>query len=124
MAEIEYIAELWKRWPSDRSSPEPTPETIQITQDAVEKYPHSAKLWVMRGNLLELINFECDIPLNEAAKCYRHAIKADSSFIEAYEDMGYFLDAVMANPRKARQFFDKARRLRKASKKLPENTGV
>lgn len=124
MTEVEYIVELRKRWPRGPSSQEPTPETIQISLDAVQKHPQSAKLWVMRGDLLQLLMFDCEIPLNESARCYRQAIKADPLFIEAYEEMGYFLDAVMANPRKAKQFFDKARRLKKARQKQPENARI
>lgn len=117
MTEAEYISELLKRWPRDHASQEPTRETIDMTQEAVENFPKSAKLWVMRGDLLQLVNFELDVPLNESSKCYRQAIKADPFFAEAYEEMGYFLDVVMANPRKAKRYFDKARRLRKSLKK-------
>jgi len=76
MTEADYIAEITKRWPSTCSG-EPTLETVQLTQEAVENFPHSARLWVMRGDLLQLIDFDYDIPLKESKYCYRQAIAAD-----------------------------------------------
>ncbi|WP_338846240.1 hypothetical protein V8J88_21100 [Massilia sp. W12] len=116
MTEADYISEIERRWPS-RCPGEPTRETIHLTKKAVEIFPKSAKLWVMRGNLLQLIDFECDIPLGESEYCYRQAIAADHFFAEAYEEMGYFLDVIMGKPRKAKRFFDKARRLKRSRQK-------
>jgi tetratricopeptide (TPR) repeat protein len=83
---------------------------------AVREHPRSPKLWVIRGNLLELARLETGYTLNESAFCYRQAIRVDPFFIEAYEDLAFFLDAVMGNRRKAKRFFEKARLLKRAAR--------
>ena len=116
MTESEYINYFKSHWPKDFQSFEPTKETIELTERAVKDFPNSAKLWVIRGDLLQLINFECEIPLEESQRCYFSAIKADPNFIEAYEEMGYFIDAILGKPRKAKQYFNKAKILKRKNK--------
>lgn len=62
---------------------------------------------------LELAEFETAAPLKEPVRCYRMAIKIDPFNIEAYEDLAWFLDAVLRNRRKGKRFFEKARRLKR-----------
>jgi hypothetical protein len=62
----------------------------------------------MRGDLIQLCDYEEAPALTEAERSYRQAIAANTSCSEAYLELGHFLDAVMANPRKAKQFFRKA----------------
>ncbi|WP_018277357.1 tetratricopeptide repeat protein [Teredinibacter turnerae] len=114
MNEAEYIAELRKRWPRDHKSEEPTAETMEVTLKALEDYPNSEKLWVMRGDLLQLVNFDDGLELGESEKCYRKAIEINPQSAEAYEELAHFLDAVMAKPRKAKQYYVKARLLKNA----------
>ena len=124
MSEAEYIAEFIKRWPRDLASNEPSEETILLVNRAVIEHPRSSKLWVMRGDLIQLIDFESSIPLKEAEKSYRKAIKTNPFNIEAYESMGYFLDAVMAKPRKAKRYFAKARLLKRPNTSVKRDCGT
>lgn len=68
----------------------------------------------MRGDLLQLANVQTGYALDESERSYRAAIKADPSFIEGYRELAYFLDVVMGKRRKAKRYFDKARRLQSA----------
>lgn len=85
MDEAEYIAELKKRWPRDYNSVEPTAETMDLTLKALEDYPNSEKLWVMRGDLLQLVNYDDGFDLSESKKCYKRAIEINSQSAEAFE---------------------------------------
>ncbi|MEX8506122.1 hypothetical protein [Leptothrix ochracea] len=116
MTQDEYIYKLKQCWQKILST-EPTKTTIILADLAVQEHPKSSELWRIRGNLLELANFDTGHPLKESLRCYRLAVKLDPFFIEAYEDLAWFLDAVLGNRRKAKRFFDKAWRLRHAKKK-------
>lgn len=116
MNEDQYVDELQRRWPKVSTPGEPTEATLELTRQAVEEHPASAKLWIMRGNLLELADVETNLPLTEPMRCYRRAIHVDPFNIEAYEDLAWFLDAVLGNRRKAKRFVDKARRLRRVAR--------
>ncbi len=107
MTEEEYFELIKSHWPS-RNELEPTPETIALCDKSVTEFPNSARLWVMRGDLIQLMNFEDDLhPLSEIEHSYRMAITADPTDAEAYTELGIFLD-LMSKPRKAKQYFRKA----------------
>jgi Tfp pilus assembly protein PilF len=113
MTEQDYVELIKGQWPSTNKA-EPTPETIAVCERAVAQFPHSAKLWLMRGDLIQLSGYEGAPALSEAERSYRQAIAASPSCAEVYEELAHFLDAVVAKPRKARQYFHKAWLLRRA----------
>ena len=119
MTESEYLSALKSRVLVDAENAEPSVETIALCDEAVNEFPNSADLWVMRGILLQLTRHDCVYPLEESAHCFRQAMLADPGSAEAYEEMGHFLDAVMAKPRKAKQYFRKAWLLRRAQQVVP-----
>ena len=110
--EVEYIEELTSRWPKDWEDVEPTKETIALVDKAVTDHPNSEKLWIIRGDLYQLINYEEDTPLEESLRCYERAIQINPRSSEAYFEKASFIDTVLEKPRKAKQFFEKARRLK------------
>ena len=114
MKEEKYISELKKRWPKDNDSVEPTRETMDFTLEALDVYPKSEKLWIMRGNLLQLVSYDDGLELSEIEKCYRKTIAINPQSIEAYNELAHFLDSVMAKPRKAKQYYEKVRLLKNA----------
>jgi hypothetical protein len=118
MEEPAYLAELERRWPRDHQSAEPTESTIALVEAGVREHPHSAQLWRMRGSLLQLASFETGYPLKESEASYRRAIKEDPRDPKSYEDLAWFLDAVMCKRRKSKRFYEKARLLRRAARKL------
>ncbi len=113
MMEEEYVSELKKRWPGSYESVGPTKETMDLTFEALKKFPESEKLWIIRGDLLQLVNDADGTELNEIEKCYRKAMAINPQSVEANDELGHFLDLVMGKPRKAKQYFEKARRLKK-----------
>lgn len=123
MTESDYVVIIRSRRPSD-SEVEPTPETVAICEQAVAEFPASARLWLMRGDLLQLANYEGAPSLPEVERSYRRAIAACPSCVEAYEELARFLDTVMAKPRKARQYFRKAWLLRRATARQLTREGV
>lgn len=113
MTEQDYVELIKGQCPSSNEA-EPAPKTIAVCERAVAEFPSSAKLWLMRGDLIQLAGYEGTPALSEAEQSYRRAITASPSCAEAYEALAHFLDAVIAQPRKARQYLRKAWLLRRA----------
>ena len=112
--EVDYINDLKERWPKDWQDPEPTKETISIVDAAVKCHPNSEKLWIMRGDLYLLINYEDETPIGESLYCYEKAIEINPRSHEAYFEKATFIDLHLGKPRKAKQYYEKARRLKNA----------
>lgn len=113
MTELEFIAEISRHWPREISSSEPTSATLTLVNEAVASFPLSAKLWILRGCVLQLADGAM-YPLQESGRCFVEAIRVDPSCAEANYELAKFLDSVMGKPRKAKQYFTKARLLRPA----------
>ena len=113
-SENEFIKELKSYWPKDWQDKEPTRSTIALVDLAVSEYPQSEKLWIMRGDLYQLINDEEPTPLDESLRCYEKAIKINPRSSEAYFEKATFIDLHMGKPRKAKQYYHKSRLLKNA----------
>lgn len=116
MNENEYILELRARWPRGYSSSEPnfeaTPETIALADQAVAAFPTSPKLWCMRGDLIQLGSEDNPHSLDDARACYQRATEIDPQFVEAWESLGHFHNAVLDDEPAAQRFFSEAERLK------------
>ena len=111
MTEIDYITKLKARWP--RTVREVASlETIALTGEAVQAFPLSPKLWVIRGDLLQMATEDCPYPLEESLVCYKRAIEIDPQFAEAWESAAHFYDAVMADEQAAAPYFREFERLK------------
>src|SRR6266436_7336662 len=108
MTEQEYIVKLKSRWPVKG---ETSLETLALADEAVRSYPKSARLWVIRGNLLELGSENCPLPLEESLACYKRAIEIDPEFAEAWEDAAHFYDAVLGDEQSAKPYFEQFEKL-------------
>jgi hypothetical protein len=109
MTELEYIEEIRSRLPTEG---ELSLDVLAFADIAVQKFPDSAKLWCLRGDLIQL--GPADGPgLDEALACYERAVAIDPMFAEAYEEMGHFFDAVMPDPKRARLAFHQAASIRR-----------
>jgi tetratricopeptide (TPR) repeat protein len=111
MTEAQYIEKLWTFWPREEESEAPD-EALSLADEAVRLYPNSTKLWIMRGNLIELGTGRTAHTLEDALACYEQAVKLDPTCVEAYEEIGYFLDNIMDEPTRAEPYFRKAEALR------------
>jgi tetratricopeptide (TPR) repeat protein len=110
MKESGYIEKLFALWPTEGESSD---EALALADEAMRAYPNSAKLWCMRGNLIQLGSADTPYSLEDALACYERAVAIDPNFAEGYEEIGYFHDAVMPNPNRARRAFREAARIRK-----------
>lgn len=109
MKESDYIDKLFALWPHDEDAPN---ELLSLADEAVRNYPESAKLWVMRGNLIELGTSEISHTLNDALVSYERAVLIDPSFVEGWEEIGHFYAAVMGEEERAQQAFQKVELLK------------
>jgi len=109
MKESDYIERLFALWPTEG---ETSAEAVALVDEAVRVYPDSAKLWCMRGDLIQLGSADISYSLEDALACYERAISIDPNFAEGHEGIGHFYDAVMQNPSRARSAFRQARMIR------------
>ena len=109
MIEDDYISALRARWPRDCDA---SLETITLADEAVRAFPSSARLLVMRGNLIQLGPESGPHPLEEALRSYQHAAEIDPQFAEAWDEIGHYHDAVLDDKPAAQRFFQEAERLR------------
>jgi len=66
----------------------------------------------MRGNLIELGPENTPHTLQDALESYQTAVKLDPKFAEAWEEIGHYYDAVLADEKSAQKFLQEAERLR------------
>src|SRR2546426_11405354 len=111
MTEDEYISELRSRWPRKHSD-DVSLETIALADEAVRAFPLSARLFVVRGNLIQLGPESCPHPLEEALRSYQRAVEINPRFAEAWEEIGHYHDAVLDDEKSAQTYFREAVRLR------------
>jgi tetratricopeptide (TPR) repeat protein len=110
MTEAEYIAELKSRWPREIGD-EASFETLALVDEAVRTVPNSAKLWVIRGDLIQLGTETSPHSLEDALHSYFRATEIDPEFAEAWESVGHFYDAVLGDEVQAQRYFQEAARL-------------
>ncbi|HKC62397.1 MAG TPA: tetratricopeptide repeat protein [Pyrinomonadaceae bacterium] len=111
MKELDYINKLAALWPTEG---ETSGEALALADEAVRTYPNSAKLWCMRGDLIQLGSEDISYSLEDALACYEKAVSIDPNFAEGHEEIGHFCDAVIPNPTRARRAFREAARIRQA----------
>ena len=93
MTEDTYIAALRSRWPR-RGEGWATVDTIALADQSIHAFPDSAKLWVMRGDLIQLGDDDSNYSLEEALKSYETALRIDPAFADAHESIGYYFDVI------------------------------
>lgn len=109
MNESDYINRLEALFPEQGDA---SVETLDFAEQAVAAFPHCARLWCLRGNLIQLASLEANYETGDALRSYERALAADPDCAEAYESIGYFYDALMDDPRSAEPAFRKAISLR------------
>jgi hypothetical protein len=111
MTEQEYISALEAGWPRTHSD-EVSLDTMALTDEAVRVFPLSPRLWVMRGNLIELGPESTPHTLLDALACYQRAVEIDPTFVEAWEELGHYHDVVLSDESAAQRYFREVERLR------------
>lgn len=110
--EREYINQIWELYPRDR---ETSPKTINLVDKALKEFPNSPELWVLRGCLIQLSGADCRYDLNDALNSFKKAVEIDSTFDDAWKEIGHFYDAVEPNRRLSLEAFKKAKDLRQTN---------
>jgi len=109
MTEAEYILEFKKRWPRDDDA---SLETLKLAEEAVRAFPASARLWMIRGDLIQLGPESSPYSLEDALASYQRAIEVDPEFAEAWDEIGHYYDAILDDETAAQKHFEHAARLR------------
>ena len=86
----------------------PGPDALRMVEEGLRSFPRSARLWILRGDLIQLSDDDRSYCLDDVPASYQKALECDPENGEAYESIGYFLDAVMDEPAKAEPYFRKA----------------
>src|SRR4051794_39085358 len=107
MTEAEYISEFRTRWPRETTE-DVSLETIALADEAVRAFPASARLWVIRGDLIQLGPASNPHSLEDALASYQRAVDIDPDSVEAWEWIGYYYDAVLDDEATARTYFQEA----------------
>lgn len=107
VTEEEYVDAIATDWPYGIGG-EASPELQALADEAVAAYPRSAKLWCMRGDLIQLGSEESKYELLDALESYHRAVAVDPGFAEAYQEIGYYHDVYTEDFPAAEQAFRKA----------------
>lgn len=80
---------------------------VEIVERAAAE-AHSAELLILLGDLIQILEVPGRYRLSDAESAYLRALEIDPSDAEAHESLGYFYDAVMDDPQRAKPFFERA----------------
>jgi Tfp pilus assembly protein PilF len=81
---------------------------LHMIEEGLKIFPQSARLWILRGDLIQLSDEEAPYSPDDALTSYHTALEYEPSSIEAHESIGRFLDAVLDKPAEAEPYFRKA----------------
>lgn len=107
MTEAEYIkkvTEAKQLLREDALSPEP----LSLVLRALAQHPDSAKLHCLFGDLIQLSDAFPEYELSDALKAYEKAAVLDPSCAEAFEEIGYYYDAIDEDLEKSEAAFRRA----------------
>ena len=85
---------------------------IELIDAAVHEYPEDAGFWHQRATLIQLGPGSEPHTLEDALASYFTALCLDPGNQEIMEDIGHFFDAVLADERRGRRWFARARRMK------------
>jgi tetratricopeptide (TPR) repeat protein len=90
MNEETYYAEISRLWP--KPGQVPSPEIRDVCLAAVREYPESSTFWYDLGIIMQRCEVHRGYSGEDYLRCYKNAIRCDSSNWEAYQELGYVLD--------------------------------
>jgi len=85
-----------------------TPQALSMVEDGLKRFPKSARLWILRGDLIQVSDDDGRYFLDDALESYLAALRCDPDSAEANESIGHYLDAVQNEPEKAEPYFRRA----------------
>jgi len=108
MTEQEYIDRIALLIPDEGDVPL---EALQLVEDGLREHPTSERLWIRKGDLIQLGPTDTPYELEDALASYQQALRINPYSVEAYQEIGHFYDSVMSDKGKAQEWFSKAREL-------------
>ena len=110
MTELEYIATLKSQWPQGVEAA--SRELLSLACLAVRDFPKSARLWLMRGQLIWLSPDDYFFSETDYVTSVLTAIELDPTLAEAYESLAGYYDGMKEDDEKAAEYYSKAAALR------------
>jgi tetratricopeptide (TPR) repeat protein len=86
-------------------------EVLALVEEAVAAFPQCARLWCLRGDLIQCSPIGANYQLADALSSYQEALVADPLCAEAHESIGYYYDVIEDDPNVAEASFRRAIRL-------------
>ena len=111
MTEDDYRNAIADAWESDDVV---WSRVVELVERALRDYPNSAKLWCVLGDAIQMAGLTEEIapyPPDEVLRCYEKAASLDASCAEAQEEIGYYYDVLVDDPKRAVVAFRAAIRL-------------
>jgi tetratricopeptide (TPR) repeat protein len=109
MDEREMIAAIQNEWPT-KCFEAPSERLNGLMEEALERFPTSARMWCIRGNYLELLLRPWDDPtvIDRIIQCHEKSSELDPHASEPYESIAYLYDVFANDYAKAEEFFRKS----------------
>lgn len=105
MTEEEYFAQLSAAFEGKAAV---GARTLGLADAAVNWYPGSARLWTLRGRLIQLAPEGSAYLLADAFASFQRAMEADPTYAEAYEEAGYYWHVMKGDAARAEALFRRA----------------
>jgi Tfp pilus assembly protein PilF len=77
---------------------------LKKIEGAIASHKECPYLWLLRGDLIQLLQTLDGPPLKAAASSYSKALKLNPNNLEAIESLAHFYDAVVPAPVKAKRY--------------------
>lgn len=101
----EYVAAILEEVLRDERA---TPAALALLEDALERFPDSAAIWCLRGDVFQLGEDEDGAAFESAEASYLKAAELDPRSPEPHESLGHLYDAIYDEPERAAKCFRKA----------------
>ena len=108
MTESDYIQKIKRAWP--RSLQASAMKALRLVEEGFSAFPSCAKLFCMKGDLIQLSD-GTRYELAEALRCYQQAADLAPESPEAFESLGFLLDAIESDWNRAEVAFRRAAEL-------------
>ncbi len=102
---------------------ETTAEQYALIEEALRDHPSSARLWSIRGALIQLGPDDGRYTLQDAMVSYQTAIEVEPASAEGWQELGHYYDVHLSDDAEARRLWGIADELRKknAQQGVPPN---
>ena len=104
-SEKQYVAAILEEVLRDERA---TPPALALLDEGLARFPSSAALWCLRGDVLQLGDDEDGAAFENAEASYLKAAELEPGNPEPHESLGRLYDAIFDEPERAVESFRKA----------------